>query len=162
MNNRILKVILVAFVSLGALFWVIQNFANLEAAYQSVAYVTSNVEHEAYPNTFGFSFDSPILVWIALAVILAGELATGLVAAKGAYDMFSHRKASAAEFRAAKRFASWGCGMAVIVWFGVFGVIGGAFFQMWQTAIGHGSFADGLLYAVANGVILVFVALEDE
>lgn len=162
MNSRTLKIVLVCFVSLGALIWAIQNIVNIDAAYASVAYVTSNVDHEAYPDSFGPSFGSPVLVWLALAVILAGELATGLLAAKGAYDMFSRRKAPAAEFNAAKRFATLGCGMALIVWFGIFGVIGGAFFQMWQTDIGHGSFADGLLYAIPNGLILLFLEFRDE
>ncbi len=162
MNNRHLKTVLVGFVSLGALLWFIQNLANLEQAYQSVAYVTSNADHVAYPKSFGPTFTSPVLIWIALAIILAGELATALVAGKGTYDLFRALNGSAAEFNAAKRYGSLGAGLAVVVWFGIFGIIGGAGFQMWQTEIGHGSFADGLLYAIANGVVLVFLNQPDD
>ena len=131
MSKRHLKIVLVSFVSLGALLWAIQNVVNLDAAYQSVAYVTSNVDHDAYPKSVGPAITSPILIWTALVIILIGEFGTGLLAAKGAYDMYSNRGKAAAKFNESKRFAILGCGAAVIVWFGIFTVIGGAFFQMW-------------------------------
>jgi predicted small integral membrane protein len=162
MNNRNLKIVLVAFVSLGALLWAIQNVVNLESAYQSVAYVTSNVDHTAYPKSLGPSIDSPVLIWSALMIILIGEIATGLLAAKGAYDMYSSRRKTAAEFNASKRFAVLGCGAAVIVWFGIFTVIGGAYFQMWQTEIGDASFTGALHYAIVNAAILIFVEMQDQ
>jgi predicted small integral membrane protein len=157
MNTRNLKIILVSFVSLGALLWAIQNVVNLESAYQSVAYVTSNADHTAYPKSIGPAFESPVLIWSALIIILIGEFAVGLLAARGAYDMYSSRGKSAAEFNASKRFAILGCGAAVIVWFGIFTVIGGAFFQMWQTEIGDASFTGALQYAIINAAILIFV-----
>ncbi len=162
MSTRILKTVLVAFVALGALLWAVQNVVNLESAYASVAYVLSNADHAAYPKSIGPAITSSALVWLALTVILVGEFATGLLAARGAWDMFSRRKASAAEFQAAKRFAALGCGMAVVVWFGIFTVIGGALFQMWQTEIGDASFTGALHYAIINAAILIFVQMPDD
>lgn len=162
MNIRNLKLILVAFVSLGALLWAIQNVVNLESAYQSVAYVTSNIDHAAYPKSVGPAFNSPVLIWSALIIILIGEFATGLLAAKGTFDMFTSRKKTADEFNASKRFAILGCGAAVIVWFGIFTVIGGAYFQMWQTEIGDASFTGALHYAIVNAAILIFLTMQDE
>ncbi len=162
MSKRILKTVLVFFVAAGAFLWAVQNVVNLEAAYGSVAYVLSNVDHVAYPDSVGPAITAPALVWLALMVILAGEFSAALLAAKGAWDMFASRHAPAAEFQAAKRFAVLGCGMAVIVWFGIFTVIGGAFFQMWQTEIGDGSFTGALHYAIINAAILIFVDLPDD
>jgi len=162
MNSRNIKIVLVSFVSLGALLWAIQNVVNLESAYQSVAYVTSNVDHVAYPKSLGPAITSPVLIWSALMIILIGEFATGLLAAKGAYDMYSHRRETTAEFNASKRFAVLGCGAAVIVWFGIFTVIGGAYFQMWQTEIGDASFTGALHYAIINAAILIFVEMQDQ
>ena len=162
MNIRNLKTVLVGFVSLGALLWAIQNIVNLESAYQSVAYVTSNVDHNAYPKSIGPAINSPVLIWSALMVILVGEFATGLLAAKGTYDMYSGRRKTADEFNASKRFAILGCGAAVIVWFGIFTVIGGAYFQMWQTEIGDASFTGAVHYAIVNAAILIFVAMQDQ
>lgn len=162
MSSRILKIVLVSFVSLGALLWAIQNIVNLESAYQSVAYVTSNVDHAAYPKSLGPAITSPILIWSALIIILIGEFGAGSLAAKGAYDMYSNRRTTAAEFNASKRFAILGCGAAVIVWFGIFTVIGGAYFQMWQTEIGNASFTGALHYAIINAAILIFVEMQDQ
>ena len=162
MNNRNLKIVLVAFVSLGALLWAIQNVVNLESAYQSVAYVTSNADHAAYPKSLGPAISSPVLIWSALMIILIGEFATGLLAAKGAFDLYSSRRKTADEFNASKRFAILGCGAAVIVWFGIFTVIGGAYFQMWQTEIGDASFTGALHYAIINAAIHIFVEMQDQ
>lgn len=162
MHNRNLKIVLVAFVSLGALLWAIQNVVNLESAYQSVAYVTSNVDHAAYPKSIGPAINSPVLIWSTLMIILIGEFATGLLAAKGAFDMYSSRRKTADEFNASKRFAVLGCGAAVIVWFGIFTVIGGAYFQMWQTEIGDASFTGAMHYAIVNAAILIFVETRDQ
>ncbi len=161
MNIRNLKIVLVAFVSLGAFLWAIQNIVNLESAYQSVAYVTSNVDHVAYPKSVGPAITSPLLIWSALVIILLGEFATGLLAAKGAYDMYSNRGKTATDFNSSKRFAVLGCGAAVVVWFGIFTVIGGAYFQMWQTEIGDASFTGALHYAIINAAILIFVEMRD-
>jgi predicted small integral membrane protein len=147
---------------LGALLWAIQNVANLESAYQSVAYVTSNADHAAYPKSLGPAINSPVLIWFALMIILIGEFATGLLAAKGAFDMYSSRRKTADEFKASKRFAVLGCGAAVIVWFGIFTVIGGAYFQMWQTEIGDASFTGAMHYAIINAAILIFVEMRDQ
>ena len=100
MNSRNLKIVLVSFVSLGALLWAIKNVVNLESAYQSVAYVTSNADHAAYPKSLGPAITSPVLIWSALMIILIGEFATGLLAGKGAYDMYSSRREAAVEFNA--------------------------------------------------------------
>jgi predicted small integral membrane protein len=162
MSKRILKTVLVFFVALGAFLWAVQNLVNLDSAYGSVAYVLSNADHTAYPKSLGPAITSPALVWLALVVILVGEFMTALLAAKGAWDMFACRRASAGEFQAAKRFAVLGCGMAVVVWFGIFTVIGGAYFQMWQTEIGDASFTGALHYAIINAAILIFVDMADD
>ena len=98
----------------------------------------------------------------AFTALFSSAFATGLLAAKGAFDMFANRRKTADEFNAAKRFAILGCGAAVIVWFGIFTVIGGAYFQMWQTEIGDASFTGALHYAIINAAILIFVEMQDQ
>lgn len=162
MAIRTLKTVLVAIVSLMALLWAVQNVTNLDAAYQTVAYVMSNVDHEAYASSFGPSITSPALIWLALAIILIGEFSVAFLAAKGTWDLWSNRGAAAAEFAAAKKFGLLGCGMAIVVWFGFFMVLAGAYFQMWQTQIGAGSFDDAAKLAAISGLILIFLNMPDE
>lgn len=161
MAIRYLKICLVLCVAGLGLFYALQNLVNLEAVEMFVATVLSMEGHAAYPNAFGPAVTSGALVWAAIAVILAGEFLVGLVSLKGAWDMFAARKADAARFNASKTFGVLGAGLALIVWFGLFSVIGGAYFQMWQTELGNASLAGSFQYLGAAGLVLLFVNQPD-
>ena len=108
MAIRILKTLLVAFVALLALLYAAQNLVNLDAAYAAIAAVTSMEGHVVYPASFGPALTSPAMVWATLFVILLGEFATGILAARGAWDLWGKRAAPAAEFNGAKKFSILG------------------------------------------------------
>ena len=74
---RLLKSTLVLFVGLHALFYGVQNLANLPQAVGAVGFVVSNTGHEIYPNTLFFPISAPALHWCLLAIVIAGELAIG-------------------------------------------------------------------------------------
>ena len=158
---RYLKIVLVVFVSLLCLFYATQNVVNLQAAHGFVSAALSMAEHVAYPAAFGPAITSPALVWVALAVIILLEFAAGLLAAKGAWDLWSARDATAAAFNDAKTFALLGCGVGIIVWFGFFTVIGGAYFQMWQTQLGSASLQGAFQYTMTIGLVLLFLNQPD-
>ena len=65
-------------------------------------------------------------------------------------------------FHAAKRFGLPACGLAVVIWFGLFMVIGGAGFQMWQTEAGGGALSGAFSYAVMSALILVSVQQQEK
>lgn len=159
---RNLKIVLVVLVSLQALLIAVQNVVNLDAAYQSVAYVVSNQDHTVYASSIGPAITNPILIWIALAIILIGEFSAGFLAAKGAFDLWSNRNGSATEFRAAKKFGLLGCGMSMVVFFGLFMVIAGYYFQMWQTQIGAASFNGAFQYFTASALVMLFLNMADD
>ncbi len=161
MAIRYLKTVLVAFVSLLCLMYAMQNLVNLSAAYTFVANAVSMQDHAAYPSAFGPAIHSPVLIWAALAVIVLGEFAAGLLAAKGSWDLWVARRAPTVEFNSAKTFAVLGCGIALIVWFGMFTVVGGAYFQMWQTALGGGSLDGAFQIVGQTGIVLLFVSMAD-
>lgn len=158
---RYVKIALVAFISLLCLMYAAQNVANLQAAYFFVSTATSMAGHEAYPASFGPGLSSPTLAWITLAIIIAGEVAAGVVAARGAWALWAARGGTAEQFNAAKYLANLGGGLALLVWFGLFTVIGGAYFQMWQTELGAGSLGGAFQYVTQIGVVLLFVNLKD-
>lgn len=161
MNMRMLKVILVDFVALLALLFAAQNVVNLEAAKTVVGIVLSMDGHEYYAKSLGPAVTSPVLVWLALWTIIGLEVLAGLLAAKGAWDMWVARKASAEDFNRAKKYALLGAGCGVIVWMGIFGAIGGAYFQMWQTELGANSLDGAFQYFVICGFVLFFVNTPD-
>ena len=140
-----------------ALIYIAQNLANAEAAHQSIMYVMSGTDHQAYPDSFGPKFTNPLIGWIAVAIIFALECATGLVLAKGALDMWRARNQDNETFRESLKWAQIGCGIGVLVWFGLFGVVGAAFFQMWQTAIGGASMDGAFQLFVSCAITLLFL-----
>lgn len=161
MAIRYVKIALVAFVSLMCLMYAAQNIVNLQAAHFFVTSATGMTGHEAYPSSFGPALTSPALAWLVLAVIIALEITAGLLAAKGAWDLWGARGGTAEAFNAAKGVAMLGGGVALVVWFGFFAVIGGAYFQMWQTQLGGGALSGAFQYAAQIGVVLLFVNSAD-
>ena len=99
---------------------------------------------------------------VALIIIMAGELLVGLISFKGAFDMWGAREATPAEFHTSKRFAILGAGIAVIVSFGGFIEFNAAFSQMWQTALGNGSFNGAFTYMTTSALVMIFVNQRDD
>ena len=159
---RLLKIIMVVFVSLQGLFYFLSNAFNWASAKVAVGAVLSQADSPFYTNPIVPPITDPTLVAIALAGIMTGELLVGLVSLKGAADMFGKKGAPAADFNAAKKWAIMGCGLAILVWFGIFQVFGAALFQMWQGEIGVSSFEGAFIYHGASALVLIFVNQPDE
>jgi predicted small integral membrane protein len=159
--NRYVKIALATFASLFCLFYAIQNIANLGPAEWFVGTMTGMEGHEAYPSTFAFAVKSPVLVKTMLWIIILLELAAGLLAGKGAIDLFGKRNGSSDEFNGAKTYALAGTGLAVIIWFGIFGAFGGAFFQMWQVEAGVNPLRDASLYGLQHGMLWLIIRADD-
>jgi predicted small integral membrane protein len=161
MSIRNLKIALVGWVSLMALIYALDNIVNLSEAHFAVATILSMTDHVIYPHSLIPPLTSPALAWVALLVILTGEFSVGILAGLGALRLWKVRLASAKDFNAAKATALVGCGMALVVWFGIFGVIGGALFQMWQTGVGANSLNGAFQYSAWPGLILIFLNMDD-
>jgi predicted small integral membrane protein len=111
----------------------VQNIVNLQAGHGFVAYVASMADHTAYPAHFGPPVTVPAITWLMYFTIVALELAAGLFAAKGAYDMFMARSAFA-----------------------------GAYFQAWQTEAGGNAVREAALFSIQHGIILLVLATRDD
>jgi predicted small integral membrane protein len=162
MAIRILKIVLIIFVGLQGWFYVAGNLANWDAGFGAIAYVLGMEGHGVYGTHIFPAITSSALVTIAFITILVGEFLVGALSLKGAWDLWQARSADAKVFNSAKTFAILGAGMALVVWFGGFVVIGGALFQMWQTQVGTGSFNGAFIYAMTSGLVLLFVNNPDK
>lgn len=162
MSIRYLKIVLVAFVGLLGLLYVAGNVTNWNAGLGAVAYVMGMQGHEIYVSHIFPPFSHPALVTIAYLIILVGEFLVGVLSLKGAWDLWRARHAGSDTFNRAKTYAVLGTGMALVVWFGGFIVIGSALFQMWQTQVGSNSFHDAFIFAAMSGLVLVFLIQPDE
>lgn len=162
MTIRHLKAVFVLIIALLALIYAIQNVVNLEACYQTFVYVFSQLDHTAYAASFVPPLTHPAIVWPALIVVVGLEFLTGLLAARGAWDLWAARRAPANTFNGAKTYALLGCGTGIIVWLGLFAVFGGALFQMWQTDIGRGSLESAFQFFGACALVFLIVVQPDD
>jgi predicted small integral membrane protein len=159
---RLVKTTLVLFIGLHALFYALQNVANLSAAHGALVYVMSGADHEVYSNTIFLKLNDPVFAWAALGLVLTGELAVAFFGIKGGLDLFKARKGTNEEFHSAKNAGVIAAGLALLVWFGFFMTFGAAFFQMWQTQVGTGSMQGAFMYAMASAITMLFVCLTDD
>ncbi len=158
---RYVKIALIGVVSLQALLFAADNIVNIDACFGAVAYALSMADHAAYPASIGPSIESSVLIWVAVVVIVGMEITTGVVAGIGAWQLLGARSAPAAQFDAAKSTGILGCGLAMLVWFGLFLCIAGAYFQMWQTTAGALSLEGAMQYAGSSALIALFVAMPE-
>lgn len=161
MPIRYLKIVLVVFAALLCLLYATHNVVNFQAAYGFVAAVLGQADHAAYPDSIFPVITAPAVIWAALGFICLLEFTAGIVAAKGAWDLWAARHDAAADFNAAKTWALAGVGLGVVVWFGLFTTLGGAGFQMWQTQLGSASLTGAFQYTLQLGLVLLFVNMYD-
>jgi predicted small integral membrane protein len=96
----------------------------------------------------------------AYAGIIASEIAVGVLCAAGAWRIFAERHLPAPEFNAAKTLAIAGLAAGFALYFFGFLVVGGEWFQMWQSQTWNGQ--QGAFRFVASfGLMLIFIAMED-
>ena len=142
--------------------YAVQNVANLSGGmYSSFAYVLSQADHVAYAESAVPAITQPFLIWATLLVVLILEFACAGLTGFGAWNMWKNRNGSTAEFAIAKRQALNGLGIAVIIWFLLFGTFGAAVFQMWQTQIGASSYNGAFQFTVYALVLFGLLSIED-
>lgn len=158
---RVLKSVLLAFVALFCLVYAAQNLANLQAGHGFVSAMTVMEGHAAYPARIGPAITAPAVTWAMFFLIVALEIVAGGCAARGAFDLWRTRRGSAEAFNGAKRWGVLGCGLGIVIWFGIFSAIGGAYFQMWQTPLGAGVLENAFWFSTQMGIVLLFVNAPD-
>jgi predicted small integral membrane protein len=98
---------------------------------------------------------------LAYALIIAAELATGALCSAGAWRLFQTRNARAQAFNGSKERAISGLVAGFGLFFFGFLVVGGEWFQMWQSQTWNGQEA-AFRVAVCFGLVLIFVAAKDD
>ena len=158
---RHLKIIAALFIGLMGLLAFLNNLFNITSAQSFVAAVISAPE-QPYYEIIGPTFAAGWQGWLGLGVIMAGELAAGVLGLMGAAKLFMTRSAAPADFQNAKTLAIAGGAIGVFVWYGFFIVLGEAYFNMWQTEIGLGSVGGAFRYGTVCAVLMFFVSMRDD
>ena len=93
-------------------------------------------------------------------IIIAAELTVGALCIAGALRLLASLGASAERFNAAKSLAVLGLAGSMLFWFFGFMVVGGEWFQMWQSQIWNGQ-QPAFRFIGSIGLILIFLSLDD-
>ncbi|WP_417689767.1 DUF2165 family protein [Pseudidiomarina sp.] len=151
-----IKILLTLALSFLCLFYAIQNIANVDAVFGVMSAVMGMDGHQYYPQTFAFNVTQPSLVWFAATLVIAAEFIAGLVLLFATWRLLGARNENVV-FQAQKYWVLVGAGIALLVWFGFFQVIGGAFFQMWQTELGDASMRGAFIYLASIALVTWFI-----
>jgi predicted small integral membrane protein len=106
------------------------------------------------------ALSNPQLHHLAYWLIIAAEIAIGLFCVAGALRLMPVLRAPADAFNNAKILAITGLAAGVGFWFMGFLVVGGEWFQMWQSQIWNGQ-ESAFRFIGSIGLIMIFVAMDD-
>jgi len=158
---RYLKIVAALFIGLIGLLAFLNNLFNIASAQSFVSAVISAPEQPFY-EIIGPTFAAGWQAWFGLVIIMAGELATGILGFIGAARLLNRRTADAVDFQKAKHLAISGGAIGMLVWYGFFIVLGEMYFNMWQTEIGAGSVSGAFRYGTVSAVLMFFIYLHDD
>jgi predicted small integral membrane protein len=158
---RASKVVLVLVAGLYCLLVGYDNIVDYGSNFAFVQHVMSM--DTTFPDNAvrgGRALRDPRLHHLDYAIIIACELAIGVACIAGGVRLAAALRAPAAAFNRAKTLALVGLAAGVGFWFTAFLVVGGEWFQMWQSPSWNGQAAAFRILA-SVGVILLFTALDD-
>lgn len=106
------------------------------------------------------ALSDPRLHHLVYWLIIMAEIAIGMICIVGALRLLPVLRAPAVAFNDAKAIAITGLAAGVGFWFMAFMVLGGEWFQMWQSEIWNGQEA-AFRFIGSIGLIMIFVAIDD-
>ena len=158
---RIAKVVMVGSLALFAFIVTFDNLADYDANFEFVRHVLSM--DTTFPgNTLLYRrLTSPALWNAAYWLIILGEGLTALALTIAAIALLRELRSEGTRFNRSKRFVYIGAAFGFLVWFFGFMVVGGEWFQMWQSHSWNGQEAAFRFYLTILGV-LIFLNQKDD
>ena len=158
---RIAKIVMITSLALFAGIVTVDNLIYYDANFEFVRHVLSM--DTTFPgNTLLYRrLTSPALWNAAYWLIILGEGLTSLTLTVAAVALLRELRSEGARFNRSKRFVFIGAAVGFLVWFFGFMVVGGEWFQMWQSHSWNGQEAAFRFYLTTVGV-LVFVNQSDD
>lgn len=158
---RLMKIALVAAAGLFCLLVGYNNIVDYASNYMFVQHVLTM--DTTFPDNAvrgGRAITDPRVHQLAYWFIIAAELGVGLLCMAGAFRLLMAVNMPAAQFNSAKTTATLGLAAGMLFWFFGFLVVGGEWFQMWQSQIWNGQ-AAAFRFIASLGLFLVFLSFDD-
>ena len=160
LEARIAKIVMVGSLALFALIVTFDNITDYDTNFELVRHVLSMDTIFPGSTLLYRRVTSPALWNFAYWLIILGEGMTSLALGIAAVALLRHLRSDGAQFNRAKRFVFIGAGLGFLVWFFGFMVVGGEWFQMWQSQAWNGQEGAFRFYLTILAV-LVFVNQRD-
>ena len=154
---RITKMVLILLVSLWGLIGGIHNVFHAGAGFDAVAAVVSPDLTKMPGLAEWQTIESPLLIWMAWAVIPLAKLGGAALCLSGAYFMWRSRSLDTVSFQNSKSLALAGCGIILAMLFGGFIVSAETYFLVWQSELGGAVLPIAFRYIGCIGVVAIFV-----
>lgn len=135
---RVTKLVMIACLAAFALLVAWNNVVDYDSNYQFVQHVLSMDTTFPDNRLRDRAILDPFAWKAAYAAIIATEALTGLTFTVGAFALARALRAPAAVFQRAKLPCMVGAGLAFLLWFFGFMVVGGEWFVMWQSKLWNG------------------------
>lgn len=158
---RVIKIMLVLAVALWGFLGAFHNLADWTGTLGAVTAVTTMSTFEGGVDSWQAT-SMPAVVWLGALFILVSKLATGVLCAWGSMKMWQARNSDLDAFKAAKKMAVAGCGVALFMLFTGFIVIAESWFELWRSDVMRGPvLGSAFRYAALITLIALFVATEE-
>lgn len=160
MPVRAAKIVMTLSLAAFALLVGITNITDYGANYAFVQHVLSmDTTFPGDPERWR-AITAPRLWALGYGAIIAGEILTGLLLLAGGLAMLAAIRAPGPNFAKAKALVALGAALGFVVWFLGFMVVGGEWFEMWQSQTWNGQQAAFRFYATIL-LVLIFVNQPD-
>ena len=160
MTVRLSKILLVF---LTGVFFLLVGIDNIIAYDTNFAFVVHVMSMDTVFPDNGLMWravTNPALHHAAYALIIATEIATGLLCAAGALRLYKERYAEALDFDQAKALATAGLVLGFVLLFFGFLTLGAEWFQMWQSQTWNGQ-QEAFRMLVSTAMVLLFLTFRD-
>lgn len=159
MTIRFLKSLMVAAVGLWALVVGVDNIVDYDSNWQFVKHVLS-MDTVFADNPLKYrAITNPTLQAIGYGAIIATELAIAALCLGGAWKLVRARR-DARAFTAAKSLAACGLVLLFLLYYLGFVLVGGEWFDMWQSNVWNGQ-AKAVMFLTCAMFVLIVLLLPE-
>jgi predicted small integral membrane protein len=152
---RLAKIVMCLALGLFCLLVAFDNITDPATNYAFVQHVLSMDTTSPEGSLRYRAITSPVLWQLAFAGIIAAEALTGILFVVGATALWRVRRGPAHAFNQAKGYAVAAGMLAFLLWFFGFMVVGGEWFEMWQSRIWNGQEAAFRFYISVLAVLVL-------
>ncbi len=158
---RITKILLIAAVALWGFISAFLNIIDWSGTLRAVTAATSMATFEGAADWKATS--NPAVIWVGSLFILLSKIGAAILCLIGLIKMWSVRKADAATFQSAKKFALTGCTVAVFMLFSGFIVVAESWFELWRSDVMRGPVLESAFrYGGMIALIALIVGAQDD